>query len=121
MRIIWKLALSLTISLLALSNAQATDIRGIVSSMQIKPGSDQLWFSIAPLYGANVSLYCQAGWAGLTMYVPTTDPDYPYYYGLLLTSLTKNISIYLANISFYSNSPACDVTKTGYGVLLLNN
>src|SRR5262245_27317574 len=88
-----RLIVAAFLSIAALSHVDAADIRGAVTSMQVKPGSNQLWFTIAPMYGANLNLYCQSGWAGLTMYIPTSDPDYPYYYGLLLTSLTKNLDL----------------------------
>lgn len=93
------------------------DLVGVVTQIQIKPGSGQLWFKINNPY---ISTYCQSGWAGLHMYVPTSDPDYPYYYGLLVASLTKNIPVYIGNISTYSNSPVCDITQTSYGLMLLN-
>ena len=66
----------------------------------------------------NAAAFCQKGWDGMQFFVPTSDPNFPYYYGLLVASLTKSVPIYLANMSVYSNSPACDITQTGYGVAL---
>jgi hypothetical protein len=91
------------------------DIYGVVTSLQVRPDGS-LWFAITPNSGFQpVTNFC----AGGGMYVPGSDPQYAYYYGLLLSSLTKSKSIGLLNISTYNGTTACDISKTGYGVMLL--
>jgi hypothetical protein len=109
----------LTVALIwfaTITNAHAVDARGVVTEIWLKPGTNQLWFSIN---GTDTSPYCVANWLGVSMYVPTTSSDYPYIYGMLVTSMTKNIAIYMPGISIYQNSTDCDITKTGYGLLLV--
>lgn len=95
------------------------DLQGVVNGLQI--GQDgAIWFSITPTAGTpSPATYCRPGWAGLNMVIPASNPQYAYYYGLLMTSFTKNASIYIANISVFNGSTACDITQTGYGLLLV--
>jgi len=53
------------------------------------------------------------------MYIPGSDPQFAYYYGLLLGSLTKSKAVGVFNISIYNGTTSCDVSKTGYGIMLL--
>jgi len=56
--------------------------------------------------------------AGVNLYIPETDKSYPYYYSLVTTALVKEKSVFIANISVFDGSKACDITKTGYGLVL---
>lgn len=70
--------------------------------------------------GVNVSPYCGAGWAGLNMYVPKDHPDYLQYYVMLMTALAKGKKVYVANLDLGNTGAApCDITKTGFGLMLL--
>src|SRR5437879_6181002 len=91
------------------------DLRGTVPQVQLN-GNGDLYFTVSD---PSTSTYCLPGWAGLTMYIPKTDSNFPYYYGLLLTAVSKAKPVYIANISIYNGSTLCDITKTGYGVMLL--
>jgi hypothetical protein len=113
-RIEW-CAIALLTSVLTFGTAQATDIAGVVNGIWMKPSGEALWFSIN---NTTAAAFCQAGWDGMQFFVPTSDPNFPYYYGLLVASLTKATPIYMANMSVYSHSTACDVTQTGYGIAL---
>lgn len=62
--------------------------------------------------------YCKPGWHGFNLYIPESDPRYPYYYGLITSALANNQSLYIANISMYDGTTACDLTKTGYGIVV---
>ena len=90
------------------------DITGIVQNLQIA-ADGKIWFSMSSTLAPN---YCKVGWNGLNMYIPSDSPQYTFYYGLLLASLTKEKTIYLGNISVFDGSAACDITKTGYGIVL---
>ena len=110
-----KYAFALLTGVLLWGSAYATDVAGVVNGIWMKPSGEALWFAIN---NNNAAAFCQKGWDGMQFFVPTSDPNFPYYYGLLLASLSKSTPIYLANISVYTNSPACDITQTGYGVAL---
>jgi hypothetical protein len=63
--------------------------------------------------------YCKADWFGLNLYVPPDNPQYSYYYGLLMSAVTKQKMIVVANISVFNGTTACDITKTNYGLVIL--
>jgi hypothetical protein len=114
-RFIKQCALTLLVCIIACGTTEATDISGVVNGIWMKPSGEALWFSIN---NTTAAAFCQIGWDGMQFFVPTSDPNFPYYYGLLLASLTKATPIYMANMSVYSHSAACDVTQTGYGIAL---
>lgn len=94
------------------------DIFGTVSGMQMAPDGT-LWFSISsPANSQQPGTFCANHWDGLNMYIPAGDPNFFYYYGLLMLSLSKSRQIYLGNISIYNGSTPCDITKTGYGIVV---
>lgn len=113
-RKLWPVAAVLTLSFSSPSEA-GTDIQGLVQRLQLAPDGT-LWFSMDTTPAAS---YCRAGWAGLTMYVPTGSALYPYYYGILLSAVSKGKNIYLGNISAFNGSLPCDITQTGYGIMLV--
>ena len=103
------------------------DVTGTVNELQVA-GDGTLYFNITGTTFANagtasvtINSFCLVHWAGMSLYVPAGDPNYVYYYGLLATSLTKSIPVLLGNISTYNGTQSCDVTKTGYGVVLLKS
>jgi hypothetical protein len=53
------------------------------------------------------------------MYVPKDSPLFPYYFAMLVTAVSKGKTIYAANISVFDGTQPCDITKTGYGLVLL--
>ena len=53
------------------------------------------------------------------MYIPNSHPQYAYYYGLLMVSLTKSKVVGVFNIDMYNGTTSCDISKTGYGVRLM--
>jgi len=63
--------------------------------------------------------YCKPGWFGFNLFIPVSDKNYAYYYGLVTAALTKDLELYIANISVFDGSTSCDVTQTGYGMVLL--
>lgn len=67
---------------------------------------------------ARFDQYCKPGWYGFNMYIPTSDSAFPYYYGLITSALAKGQNVYVANISHYDGSTACDLTRTGYGIVV---
>jgi len=105
-------------STLLLSTAPAragVDVSGLVPLIWVS-GNGDLWFTVN---SPTVPTYCLPGWYGVTMTVPRSDPNYAYYYGLIATAVAKGKSVYIANISIYNGTTPCDITRTGYGVVLL--
>ena len=94
--------------------AAGDDLAGPVQQLWIAPDG-KLWFVMNTTHAAT---YCQPGWAGFNMYIPPENPQYPYYYGLLATAVSKGKNVYVANISIYNGTGPCDITKTGYGLWL---
>lgn len=92
------------------------DVAGTISAAQVA-GDGTLWFLISD---SRTATYCAPGWFGFNLKVPRTHADYPYYYGVVMMALTKQKPVYLANISVYNGSTACDITATGYGIVLMN-
>lgn len=89
------------------------DISGPVQRVQI--GADgTLWFSMDTTPAAT---YCRAGWNDMRLYVPKESAEYPYYFAMLMTAAAKGKNVYVANISIFNGSTACDITKTGYGLV----
>ncbi|MBT9495571.1 MAG: hypothetical protein IV107_25145 [Paucibacter sp.] len=102
-------------SLLLSSGAHAgADVSGPVEIVQIAPDG-KIWFRITNQFAAS---FCLQGWNNLNMYIPSGHPEYPYYFAMLMTSVSKGKAVYIANISTFNGSTACDITKTGYGLVL---
>lgn len=93
------------------------DIAGPVQRVQVDAGGN-IWFAMDT---TTASAYCKPGWFNLTMYIPKSSPEYPYYFAMLLTAASKGKSIYIANISVFDGTVSCDITKTGYGIVLLQS
>lgn len=51
------------------------------------------------------------------MYVPKGHPEYPYYFAMLMAAASKGRNVRIANISMFNGTVACDITKTGYGLV----
>lgn len=116
MRRICTALLLVVAQLLPFQTAQAgVDLAGHVQRVQVD-GNGALWFVID---SANASTYCRPGWFDFNMYIPANHPQYACYYGLLLTALTKPKPVFIANISVFNGSSACDITQAGYGIVLL--
>lgn len=99
----------------AVSAKAGVDLSGPVQLIQVAPDG-KLWFQMNTTPAAT---YCQTGWNGFTMYIPKDDPNYQYYFALLVAAVTKSKSVYVANISMYNGTTPCDITKTGYGLILV--
>lgn len=90
------------------------DIASTVERLKIN-GDGKLWIKMtSPAFDK----YCKKGWYEFNMYIPESDKSYPFYYALLTTALSSGKSVYIANISKYDGSTYCDLTKTGYGIVL---
>lgn len=85
---------------------------GVVTKIMVK--ADGLYFSIPGIFPNR----CLPGWNGLNFLVPANSPDYINYYGLVLASKVKKFPLYIANLSTFNGTGICDVTKTGYGIVL---
>lgn len=114
-----KILAALTLSLGLLPTAHAgDDLWGQVSAVQIA-ADGKLWFSMTAAAGSTASsAYCKPGWAGLNLYVPKDHAEYPYYYAMLMTAVSKGKTVTVANASIHDGSGPCDITKTGYGMVI---
>lgn len=90
------------------------DIGGPVQRVHLA-ADGSLWFVMETTPAAT---YCLKGWFDFNMYVPKDHPQFPYYYAMLMAAVSKGKSVYVANISSYNGTAPCDVTKTGYGIVL---
>lgn len=115
----WLAALALALGVLPAAHA-GEDLVGQVAAVQIA-SDGKLWFSMIAAPGTTApSTYCKPGWAGLNLYVPKDDPEYPYYYAMLMTAVSKGKRVYVANANATPNDGTgpCDITKTGYGLMI---
>lgn len=78
-------------------------------------GDGKLWLKMA---NSQFDQYCSPGWNGFNLYIPQSDSSFPYYYGLVLSAMSKEQELHIANISKFDGSSACDLTKTGYGIVV---
>jgi hypothetical protein len=93
----------------------ATDLVGKIDRIQIN-GDGKLWIKLSE---ARFNEFCKPGWYGFNVYIPQSDKNYPYYYGLITTALTHSHNVRISNISYFDGTKACDITQTGYGIVLL--
>lgn len=100
---------------LIVSNAASAgvDISGTVPRIWVNPNGN-LYFTVN---NPAVNTYCAPGWYGFNMYIPKTDPNFPYYFGVLASAVANGKPVYIANISVFNGSTMCDITQTGYGVV----
>jgi len=110
-----RLALFVAMGISSISANAGVDIAGPVQRVQIAPDGT-LWFAMDT---TPASTYCKPGWYSLTMYVPPSNAQYPYYFAMLVTAASKGKSVYVANISIFNGSTSCDITQTGYGLVFL--
>lgn len=103
----------LTVVLLSTSTLAGVDVAGYITSVHLKDGVLNFSFS-----NRAADTYCKVGWAGLSFYIPTDHKDYPYYYGLITSANIHNQQVRLPNVSVFDGSKACDITKTGYGIIV---
>lgn len=93
------------------------DWSGLVQSMWMNPSDGNLYFRMDAVPAA----YCAKGWFSFNMYVPKGDPNFVYYYGMLVAAVSKGKAIYIANVSYGSAGGLCNVgaNGTGYGIVLI--
>ena len=103
----------LLIGFASFSTWAGVDVTGYITSVHLKDGVLNFSFS-----NRAADSYCKVGWAGLSFYVPTDHKDYPYYYGLITSANTKKQLVRLADISKFNGSTSCDITQTGYGIIV---
>jgi hypothetical protein len=110
-----RIAVYVAMTLAAASSYAGVDITGPVQRVQVA-ADGTLWFAMDT---TAASTYCKPGWYSLTMYVPKDNPQYPYYFAMLVAAASKGNSVKVANISVFDGSTACDITKTGYGLVFI--
>lgn len=108
-----KFLIILSFGLISINVSAGVDVYGYITSVHLKDGLLNFSFS-----NRTADAYCKVGWSGLSFYVPTDHKDYPYYYGLLATANLNKQKVRIPNISKFNGSTACDITKTGYGIVV---
>lgn len=78
-------------------------------------GDGKLWLKMT---SSTFDQYCKPTWFGFNLYIPESDPSFPYYYGMVVSALANGQSLHIANISKFDGSTTCDLTKTGYGIVV---
>ncbi len=109
-----RLAVLLGLLCLPLTSHAGVDLGGKVMRIQLD-NSANLWFKMD---NPAFDTYCKKGWFDFNLYVPKNSPDFPYIYSTLMTALESGKPLYLANISTFNGSTPCDLTKTGYGIVI---
>jgi len=110
-----KLAMSLAMLASAVTAHAGFDIAGKVQRVQIA-ADGKLWFAVD---NTQTTTFCKPGWFDMTMYVPPSDPQYAYYFAMLMAAATKGKTVYIANISVFNGSTSCDITQTGFGLTFI--
>ncbi len=110
-----KYLLAFIFFLLPFACYSGVDLTSKISRVKLN-GDGNLWIKME---SDSFDEYCKPGWFGFNLYIPESDKYFPYYYGLLTSALASGQNVYIANISKYDGSTACDLTKTGYGVVVL--
>jgi hypothetical protein len=109
---------TLFISLLFSSSCLAgADLVSTIERVQLK-GDGKLWLKMT---NPAFDTYCKPGWHDFNLYILESDPSYPYYYGLVTSALAKNQNVRISNVSYFDGTTACDIVKTGYGIVVSRN
>ena len=89
---------------------------------------DNFYFSIKEERFGNTSdttitigKYCKSNWGNFRLYVPVSDSKFPYYYGLITSANANGNLVKLANISKFNGTTQCDISQTGYGIVVYPN
>jgi hypothetical protein len=94
--------------------AQAgVDVIGYITSVHLKGSALNFSFS-----NRTADTYCKIGWASTSFTVPSQHKDFPYYYGLITSASANKQKVRIANISKFNGSGMCDITQTGYGIVV---
>ena len=91
------------------------DASGLIARMWVTSNGD-LYFV---LNNTSANVYCKPGWYGFNFVVPKGDTTYPYYYGVITTAIAKSLTVDIPNLDVFNGTGPCDITKTGYGIVLL--
>ncbi|WP_298772824.1 hypothetical protein [uncultured Shewanella sp.] len=95
-------------------SAVAKDLSSTIERVWMK-GDGKLWLKMT---SDEFDAYCKPGWYGFNLYIPDSDPAYPYYYGLITSALAKQQSLFIANIDKFDGTESCDLTETAYGIVV---
>ena len=113
-KLISRSIIGLFAALISMHTSAGVDLSGRIDRIWLK-GDGNLWIRMD---NTAFDTYCKPGWYGFNLYIPTSSADYPFYYGLLATAMSQNAVVYIANISVFDGSGHCDLTKTGYGIVV---
>ena len=92
------------------------DVTGLIEGVQINADGIRFGF-----HSGGASKYCADAWNGMNFYIPATNPTFPYYYTLIVSAFNKKQTIYMGNISVFNGTTPCDVSQTGYGIVVLGS
>ena len=98
------------------------DLEGKVTNISIRGGNNALRFNVDVEIihrsgGKTLQDYCLHKWGGRFV-VPMDHPSFPYWYGMLTSKDAAEYGIKVANISYFDGTTSCDISKTGYGLVL---
>jgi hypothetical protein len=107
----------LLLAMLANTVVAGTDVYGVVAQMWVD-ASGNLWFR---LNNVNADSICgTTKWYNNNLYVPASSPSYAAYYGIVLASITKNLTVDVPDLGYpTTNVNPCDITQTTYGIMLI--
>jgi len=90
------------------------DLTGKITRVWLKD-DDKLWFAMD---NTQFNTYCKPRWFGFNLYIPKSDKDFPYYYGLITSASAKGQKVRISAINVFDGSTACNVIQTGYGIVV---
>lgn len=101
-------------SLFSFSIFAGVDFTGKIESVWLED-DDKFWFKIDH---QGVDEYCSSTWFGFNLYVLKSDPDFAYYYALITSALVQNQSVRVSNVDSLDPDEPCDISATGYGLVV---
>lgn len=103
--------------ILSFNASAGVDREGVIERVWFNH-SDRIWFKIN---NPSIDEYCKPQWYGFNLYVLKSDKDFPYYYGLITSALSKGSRVRVSNIGIFDGQSACNIVETGYGLLVYGN
>ena len=103
------------LSLMLSSHALAgVDLSSTIERIKLN-GDGKLWLKMT---SASFEQYRKPGWYGFNLFIPESDKISYITMDLLPQHILNSQSLYIANISKFDGAQTCDITQTGYGIVV---
>lgn len=96
-------------------NAYGYDVCGKVNYINLR--TEGLYWSVIR---NDTEKFCSglSSYQNMMMVVPVSHPQFAYYYGLVSMAYAQSQILCSLNVHLLGEQVVCDVTKTGYGIML---